>query len=178
MGVTTTTASAATYVPIATQTLGSDAANYSFTSISGSYTDLVLVAQVRGTSSTNQSFIVNYNGDTGSNYSYTRMFGDGSSTVSDRVSNNTQIDAGYFPGSNSTSGVFGICNLNIMNYSNSSTYKTTLYRWNDAGAANAYTAAEVALWRSTAAITSITVAMASGNLLAGSTFTLYGIKGA
>ena len=169
---------AATYEPIATNTLGSATATVTFSSIPSTYNDLVLVSSVRSTSSGNQEYQLQLNSDTGSNYSYTRLAGDGSSAFSDRGSNRTYIDMGYMPGSNSTSGVFGINNLSIMNYANSTTYKTLLYRWNDAGAVNAYAAAEVGLWRSTSAITSITLKMGSGNLEAGSTFTLYGIKAA
>ena len=43
MGVTTSSNSAATYEPIATTTLGSAASTITFSSISGSYTDLILV---------------------------------------------------------------------------------------------------------------------------------------
>lgn len=168
---------AVTYEPIYTTTLGSAQSSVTLNSFSG-YTDLVLVSNMRSTSSGNQEFQINFNSDTGSNYSYTRLAGDGSSAFSDRGSNRTYIDGGYMPGSNSTSGVFGLNICSIMNYSNSTTYKTAIYRWNDAGAVNAYAAAEVALWRSTSAITSITLKMSSGNLDIGSTFTLYGILAA
>jgi hypothetical protein len=64
--------------------------------------------------------------------------------------------------------------VNVMNYANSTTYKTTLSR---ADAANEELTAIVGLWRSTAAITSIKVAADAGiNFSTGSTFTLYGIK--
>ena len=166
-----------TYEPIQTQTLSSSAGSVTFTSIPQTYTDLVLVSSMRATASGNQEFTLRLNSDTGSNYSYTRVAGDGSSAFSDRGTNRTYIDMGYMPGSNSSSGVFGINNLSIMNYANTTTNKTLLYRWNDAGAVNAYAAAEVGLWRSTSAITSITLAT-GGNLEAGSTFTLYGIANA
>jgi hypothetical protein len=69
--------------------------------------------------------------------------------------------------------------MDIENYSNSTTYKTTLSRINNAGGTTGVGAeANVGLWRSTAAITSITIGGQTGNLSTGSTFTLYGIKGA
>jgi hypothetical protein len=62
-----------------------------------------------------------------------------------------------------------------MNYSNATTYKTMLSRANN-GAAGVDAIAN--LWRSTAAISSITVKITGGNMKAGSTFTLYGIAAA
>jgi hypothetical protein len=61
-----------------------------------------------------------------------------------------------------------------MNYSNTTTYKTSLVRTN-----NDRVAAVVNLWRSTAAITTIKLEeVVTGDIATGSTFTLYGIKNA
>jgi hypothetical protein len=62
-----------------------------------------------------------------------------------------------------------------MNYSNSTTYKTILSRGNVTGTGIDL---NVSLWRSTAAITNITVTSFTSTYTAGSTFTLYGIKAA
>jgi hypothetical protein len=66
-----------------------------------------------------------------------------------------------------------------MNYSNATTYKSILIRSrgtrdND----STDTTAIVGLWSSTSAINIIKIFPASGNILAGSTFTLYGIASA
>jgi hypothetical protein len=72
--------------------------------------------------------------------------------------------------------------FHIQNYSNSTTYKTWLSRANRASSALDYqgTDAVVGLWRSTAAITSITVKNRRGgvdyNFASGSNFKLYGIQ--
>ncbi len=60
-----------------------------------------------------------------------------------------------------------------QNYSNTTTYKTVLSRCSNPTGG---TLAVAGLWRSTAAITSITLTPTAGNWLSGSTFTLYGIK--
>jgi hypothetical protein len=60
-----------------------------------------------------------------------------------------------------------------MNYSNTTTYKTIIAR--GSGASNEVKA-QVNLWRSTSAITSITVYAGGGNFNSGASFTLYGIK--
>ena len=60
-----------------------------------------------------------------------------------------------------------------MNYANTTTYKTTLVRHNNVSQT---VSAVVNLWRSTSAITSITLSNESAtNFDVGATFTLYGI---
>jgi hypothetical protein len=67
-------------------------------------------------------------------------------------------------------------NINIMNYSNSTTNKTTLSRAGSQGAAFPGTDIIVGLWRNTAAITNVDIVCTSNTFLAGSTFNLYGIQ--
>ncbi len=160
----------ATYENIATTTLTSAQSSVTFTSISGSYTDIVLVWS--GTLTTGTSvWGLQYNSDTGSNYSWTSLRGDGSSATSARDSNSTRILCGWI-GSAQTAEV-----VQIMNYSNTTTNKTNVSR-NNSTVASTYVSANVGLWRSTSAITSITVKTDSSTFTSGSTFTLYGIKAA
>lgn len=166
---------AITYEPIATTTLTTSTATVTFSSISGSYTDLILVCNIAQAAS-NNSLRIRYNSDTGSNYSYTNLFGDGSSPFSGRDSNLTSGLVAETTGS--TSLELAVI-AHIQNYSNTTTYKTHIGRGNRASST---VDATVGLWRSTSAITSITLAMGGGfptnNLSSGSTFTLYGIKSA
>jgi hypothetical protein len=160
----------ATYEKIATQTLSSAVSSVTFSSISGTYTDIVAVLNTK-TASTVSTYM-NFNGDTAGNYSFTRIYGNGTTTVSDRVGTNlTGIDVQYVG-----SGDGNITIVSLMNYSNTTTYKTSLTRWNTTGSTG-YVGANANLWRSTAAITSI-VFSNSVNFSIGSTFTLYGIKAA
>jgi hypothetical protein len=157
-----------TYTPIQTTTLGSAQASYTFTSISGTYTDLLLVIVPKNTGGLD-SFGLQFNGDTGSNYSNTLMTGNGSTATSSRQTSQTELNIGLI----STND--GVNLIQIMNYSNATTYKTALGRGNVAAE---MTRAVVAMWRSTAAITSILCKAGSGNMSAGTTLTLYGIKAA
>lgn len=167
---------ALTYEPIATTTLGSATTDTTFSSISGSYTDLILVMNVF-TSSDGATPQLQFNSDTGTNYSTTFMEGNGGSASSIRVSSRSYIQLSYNIGGNSTNPQPVICHL--QNYSNSTTNKTVLSRWNSAtGGTYPGTNAAVSLWRSTAAITSIKIYVGAGNFNTGSTFTLYGIKAA
>jgi hypothetical protein len=157
-----------TYEMIATNTLGSAASSVTFTTISGAYTDLVLISNLKMTTA-NTFFQTTYNSDTGTNYSQTRVQGLGVSAASERSSNDTYIGMAFQNNNTDT----GTSIMQIQNYSNTTTNKTALIRDNFA----AYgTFARVALWRSTSAITSITLTMSSSTFAAGSQFTLYGIK--
>lgn len=162
---------AKTYEPIATQTLGSSAASVTFSSISGAYTDLLLVTSNGSTTATNT--YVRLNGDSGSNYSFTQLTGTGSSAISGRSSNQTAIRVDNY--ASAATSITNAYIFQLQNYSNTTTYKTVLTRTNEAGTG---VDATVGLWRNTAAITSILYYPGVGNWITGSTFTLYGIKAA
>lgn len=159
---------AATYEPLATTTLSTTQNQIDFNSISGTYTDLVIVAS-GGVTSTNDIWL-RINSDTGTNYSRTRLTGNGSAAASTR---NSAFDAILI--SAGTVGSNANFIINIMNYANTTTYKTTLSRFNS----STFVVASVGLWRSTSAITSLTLKAGSADTFtSGSTFTLYGIKAA
>jgi hypothetical protein len=160
-----------TYSQIATQTLGSSAATVTFSSIPQTYTNLVLI--IDGTSANDSNGGIRFNGDTTSNYSWTRLQGNGSTATSARASNDTSIQS--FTVGTSTGGA-GAAVIQIFNYTNTTTFKTIITRH---GAASVIVRAIVGLWRKTPeAITSITIITDNANFATGSTFTLYGIKGA
>ena len=156
-----------TYEMISTASGTGSAGNITFTSIPATYTDLVLVANIFTTVNANETLRVN--GDTGNNYSTTSLYGTGSSALSTRGSNNNAMtfQSEVF----STSTVSALTVFNFMNYANTTTYKTVISRSNQA---NRATEAQVNLWRSTAAINSITIAGAT--FTTDAKFTLYGIK--
>ena len=158
-------AAGATYFPIATTTLGSTQSSVTFSSIPATYTDLILVCNVTKTTSANTAFRLN--SDTGSNYSTTFIEGNGTTVSSNRLTNTTQGSIDY-----SDTTVNPVPSItHFMNYSNTTTNKTTLSR-----SGSEYVYAYVNLWRNTAAINTILVYAASGNYVTGSIFTLYGIK--
>jgi hypothetical protein len=165
-----------TYEKIATTTLGSAAASYTFSSIAGTYTDIVAVFAGTMTAADYVQFQVgNGSVDTGSNYSNTALKGNGSTASSSRSSNSTNI---FTPEPMNTNQ--GNLIINFQNYANTTTYKTTVMRTNvpltDVGAVGS-TSATVGLWRSTSAINTIKFYTFAGQTFAtGSTFTLYGIK--
>ena len=163
-------AAGATYTPIATTTLSSNQTTVTFSSISTSYTDLVLISNAKFTAAGDYSGRMWFNSDTGSNYSTTFLYGNGSSAGSSRPSSPTAIYCGRFDNE------WGNGITHIMNYSNTTTFKTVIDRGNNSQAIVCTTAN---LWRSTSAITTISFAPDAGyTWSSGSTFTLYGIASA
>ena len=160
---------AATYEAIATQTVSGTPTSVSFTSIAGTWTDLRLVTSAKTAAAA--AILIQYNGDTGSNYSTTFLYGDGSSAGSGRQSGSSSITTNTRP--NSAANM--VLKVDIMNYSNSSTYKTCLIRTDDASSG---VEANVGLWRSTSAITRVDILSSGSTFSSGTVFTLYGIKAA
>jgi len=162
-----------TYTPIARQVLASATSSITFSSISSDYTDLVLVCNGAVTSGTANWVLQIGNGsvDTGSNYSETDLWGTGSAAQSARGSNQTNIllnSYGYLDTVFRANAI-----SHIMNYSNTTTYKTILAKANNADNG---VHAGAGLWRSTVAINTIKIATSASTFVTGSTFTLYGIK--
>lgn len=161
-------AAGSTYTPIATTTLGSNATSYTFSSIPSTYTDLIIVAN--HTSSVGVGWFARFNGDNATNYSMTYVGGNGSAAESVRETNATCTRVGNaYP-------TLGTTIIQIQNYSNTTTYKTQISRTNNS---SNFVAATVGLWRSTAAINSVTLLTnTTDTFQTGSTFTLYGIQAA
>jgi hypothetical protein len=169
-----------TYVPIATTTLGSAAASYTFSSIPSTYTDLVLVMLIRSTYSGNQDYsLITFNSDTGTNYSYTFLNGSGTSATSGRSSSVAYISDSTFAAANFASNTFTPAIVNIQNYANTTTYKTTVSR-SSSTTTSGQVSATTGLWRNTSAINTINIKcfQSGANFDTGSTFTLYGIAAA
>jgi hypothetical protein len=162
-----------TYEAIATQTLGSAVNQVTFSSIPSTYTDLVVVQNGAFNPAGGDAFI-RFNSDSGTNYSITWLTGSGTAASSGKETSQTRmvIDINAYP----TTGISTRI-LQIMNYSNATTYKTALSRANN-GASGVD--AIVGLWRSTAAINTIDLYAwtSSFKFDVGTVLSLYGIKSA
>jgi hypothetical protein len=152
-----------TYTALATTTLGSAVSNVTFSSIPGSFRDIVLVYS--GTLSGLGNLRLQFNSDTGSNYSYVyaEPSGSGASSLT-----------GVFLGDGGTTQ--GVVIGHIMDYSATDKHKTVLSRANrnDSGSQNVQMWAN--RWANTSAITSIKVYTNSPNISAGTVLSLYGIE--
>lgn len=168
---------AATYEPIASTTLGSDAFSYTFSSIPSTYTDLRLIVHGRTSRASIAYDTVNFrfNGDTGTTYSRTRLYGNGSSAGSDG-SSSADLWSCWIAAELASAP--SLVTLDIFSYANTNVYKTGL---STSSQADQRVEKHVSLWRNTAAITSIQVfatASQSSNLVAGTTISLYGLAAA
>lgn len=170
-------ASTTSYESIATVTVGSGGtSSVDFTSIVGTYTHL----QIRGimNSTAADGLYLAFNGDTGSNYVYHRLTGNGTNTGTGSgtsMASGTKINVGIgFP---STANIFGPLIVDILDYSNANKYKTT--RTLTGGDTNGGGGVEYdsGLWMNTNAITSIKLSPTAGTIAQYSSFALYGIKG-
>lgn len=164
-------AAGSTYTPIATQTLSSTT-SVTFSSIPSTYTDLVVIVQGVAAASTDVG--IRFNGDSGGNYSYTFLYGNGTSPTSGRRASQSYITCNWSASATSTLGA-SMHRINVMNYANTTTYKTELTR---ADTASLSTEAIVGLWSNTAAITTIEVFGVQSTFTSGTIVSLYGIKAA
>lgn len=156
----------AQYTALANLTLGSTASSVTFSSIVGTYRDLMLVVQAKNTSGAT-GLRGRFNGDSGTNYSFVLMDGDGSTAASVAASGQNLLSMG----TNSTADNVQI--VNVMDYSATNKHKTVLTRAN--GASSSVTAF-ANRWASTAAITTFLIFPEANSFAAGSSFALYGVK--
>jgi hypothetical protein len=122
------------------------------------------------------------NGDTTlSNYNVHELTGNGSTVISGYAANQN-YELAYVTGSQSTANAFGAGVADILDAYSTSKFKTVRslsgHVTPDAGGATGKRVALTSmLWRNTASITSLRIDSLDTTLIAGSRFSLYGVKG-
>jgi hypothetical protein len=154
---------------LATITLTGTDSEIVFASIPATFKDLILVVGSM-TSTAANTFYLQMNGDTSSNYSWVTAWGTGSGTGSASLTNNGNLIGGYTGVSTST-GQTTI--VQLMDYSATDKHKAVLARHNNS-------AGEVSMstsrWANTAAVNQINLKiLPSGSFNSGTTFSLYGV---
>lgn len=157
-----------TEVAIATTTLGSAASSITFSSISGSYTDLRLVLTCKGSGVIYPNFTMN--NDASALYSLTALYGNGSSAASFRGTGLNFIGLAINDGDSAPT----FFTADIFSYAGS-TYKSVLTTANVDKNGSGEVGVMAQLYRSTSAITRIDISGGGNNFAAGTTATLYGI---
>ena len=164
--------------------LSGNAASYDVTSIPSSYDHLYLTTSTRTDDVVYSDQLgLRFNGDTGTNYSWTRLTTGTSTPYSSRGDTDTSIEGLYTPGSSADANTFGTMTMWIPNYANTANFKQTASRWAQENNSTTdwqwFVGVHAGLWASTAAVNQITLTPLDGdNFVQYSTFTLYGVSGA
>jgi hypothetical protein len=162
-------AKTATYSLIASYThSGGSTTTITLSSIPATFTDLVVVSNVLYSANNGDYMSWRINGDSSALYSSTPISGDGTTASSTRATGDTKV-AFY---ASSTSNYVPVI-TNFMDYANTATYKTFLNRSSNAAST---VEARVGLYRSTAAISSISLFFAVASIAAGTNIKIYGIQ--
>jgi hypothetical protein len=168
-----------TYVALNSFTVTTPVASISFNSIPQTYTDLVLVAQGRTTTSGgNSDIIIGLNGDYSGIYSrlWTSTSTGSNSHVTGYNFNFGGMLTSYMTGGGAAANQFSNDVTHIMNYANTTTFKPYICK-NLVG--NGGTFFTVGQYNSRNAISSMTItSLDSTNFATNTTFALYGITAA
>lgn len=170
-----------TYQALFTNTVSGTSTNtITYSSIPATYTDLEISILGRGLTASNYAdVIVQFNGDSGSNYSRTRIYGNGSSTASDRQLSSGSWGLGLIPAASNAANAAGDIRIMINSYARTTSWKSMLaVTGSESNNGIGFTEVNVGSWRSTAAINSISIFSTPGNFAAGTVVTIWGITAA
>lgn len=152
-----------------------------FSSIPSTYKHLQIrsIARTNYTGGNNDGYKVNFNSDTGNNYSWHQLGGSGASAFAQSSSSTGTIYVAYVASNAAISNNFGASVIDILDYANTSKYKTLRNLTGTDNNGNGGLTLGSGLWQNTSAISSISITQWDGtSFLQYSQFALYGIKGA
>jgi hypothetical protein len=164
------------FVSIATTTVGAGgASSISFSSIPSIYKHLQIRGISKPSTSGDYDWSIQFNSDTGTNYSKHQVFGDGTSAVATGTASQNQI-----PGAFNQYTDFGGFIVDILDYQNTSKNKTVRTLTGIDRNGNGLIGLRSGYWNSASAISSIQIIPTSGStgIAQYSSFALYGIQGA
>ena len=163
-----------TYTLISSVTVGAGgASSIDFTSIPATFTDLVLKLSTRTTGAAGADVSLRFNSAT-TNYSYRDIEGNGTSAAS--YNGTSFLWAGEANRGDATANTFASIDIYVPNYAGSNNKSISVDSVTENNGTLAYSDLIAGLWSNTAAITSISLLLSSGNHAQYSTAYLYGIK--
>jgi len=168
------------YESIATVTVGAGGSStVTFSSIPSTFKHLQIRGLARVTGSVVQNGTkVQFNSDTGANYTYHTLYGTGSSAIAYGEANTNQSFMDKFAGASASSNVFGAIVCDVLDYLDTNKYKTSRSLGGVDNNGSGVIHLTSGVWRNTNAITSITLSPFDGfSYVQYSHFALYGIKG-
>ena len=180
----TTAADTGAMFPLQVITVGpTSVADVTFTNIPSTYSHLQIRILAKSTRTTAETDYMNVtvNSDTGANYTYHYLQGDGSSATAGAATSLNQMYSSYIGSDGaSNASIFGVNIIDILDYSSTNKNKTFRFL---GGMDNNGTGGKVAMmsgmWmNSSTAISSIKFAPSTGSFKQYSQFALYAVKGA
>ena len=153
-------------------------ASITFAGIPNTYKHLQIRSMFRsGTAGSEDSVIMRFNGDSGNNYSYHFLFGNGSSANASATSSTSLIYPWAVPAASFLANSFGVQIIDLLDYANTTKNKTTRtlagYDDNSTGGRIALTSGA---WYNTSAVNSISITTGGSSIAQHSQFTLFGVK--
>lgn len=165
-------AGVAAITALANLTLGASASTVTFSSISGSYRDLILVVTAKSSASGWESRIT-VNSDTGANYSVIGMYNNPSTLSAYAPTAQSVMKFGFFGVLSTTTSVQWV--THFIDYSATDKHKIALSQIGQTG--DGLIDLSTNRWVNTgSAITQLVVFPGSGTWSSGSTFALYGVS--
>ncbi len=161
------------YESIATVSVGAGGTSaVEFTGIVGTYSHLQIRGLAKGGEATYSQFKIQFNSDTGANYSTHALYGTGTAAGAEGFSG---YSFGAFYSGSTTN--FGALVIDVLDYANTNKYKTVRTLAGVDGNGSGIIDLASAGWRNTNAVTSVKITTAgTGTIAQYSHFALYGIK--
>jgi len=169
------------YESIQTTTVSTAVSSITFSSIPATYKHLQvrMIARDDRASSTSDSGAFRFNSDSGNNYAYHALVGTGSTVITSAADTYSRGLIDRLTASTAGASTFGVAVLDILDYANTSKYKTVRILGGYDNNGDGQIILSSGLWQSTNAITTILIYPNVGsNWVQYSSFALYGIKGA
>lgn len=166
-------------VMLADDLLAGAQASFDFTSIPATYKHLRLVLYLRGSAAATEVVAkLRFNNDSGTNYDWQKHYAAGSSGGAGETMSDNEIELADATAGSSPAGAVSVLDILIPNYAEETLQKAVTYHaFNPRnGAGTEYVFHGGGIWKSTAAINRVTVLPGSGNWVAGSRATLYGMR--
>jgi hypothetical protein len=181
LGAASFVAPAGSYDLLQTEILTGAQASVTFSSLGDYAADyqhlqLRILAQEVNSLSTLTALFVRFNGDSGNNYAWHRLNGDGSSVTSSAATSSTQIQISDVVPRSNTAGVWGAIVADILDPFEPT--KNTTFRSLSGGLTSGESDVNLnsGLWNNTAAVSSIYLSGPAANLSTGCRFSLYGLR--
>lgn len=164
---------------ISATTVASPVSEVTFSAIPQTYTDLYILASVRTALVASAATLnMRYNGSSAANYTILRIRGNGATASFATSSNANQLQVGLVNADNTPGSTFANVETYIPNYTSSVNKSNLSFTAQEENATNAFIEMTKGIRTVTGAITSISLGDYGNpsNIMAGSTFYLYGIK--